>query len=303
MLYISYVNKFNDTYEVTDSVSGIVSRFTLEGLRKLPYDLLKDIRGYNNYRHMDVADSLRACPECVALEAVALRDKIFGRVADYKFDGLGYIFPILNAGCFELPEWTQCLCGAAFIHNRRVTKIVCNKNLKIINTLAFDARQELCEIELNDGLERICGGAFKNTRIKSITIPDSVKSLGELAFAQAEYLEEVKLPNSLQEIPRKCFAWCKRLKSVTFPDMCTSIGSGAFRGTKLEHIELPDGLLSIDEEAFCNCRMLNNVIVPESCTVIHSGAFANCDDLENLKLPKRFSKSLERITTKEDKVF
>ena len=59
----------------------------------------------------------------------------------------------------------------------------------------------------------------------SVTIPDSVTSIGDRAFECCENLREVKIPDSVVYIGRDAFDWCKNLekvkiKGVTFkPDM------------------------------------------------------------------------------------
>ena len=73
--------------------------------------------------------------------------------------------------------------------------------------------------------------AFRgNTIIASVTISDSVTSIGSSAFYGCTSLTSVTIPDSVTSIGEYAFAYCDSLTSVTIPDSVTSIGSYAFRG-------------------------------------------------------------------------
>ena len=94
----------------------------------------------------------------------------------------------------------------------------------------------------------------------SVTIPNSVTSIGPDAFGWCRGLTSVTIPNSVTSIGPDAFGWCRGLTSVTIPNSVTSIGSGAFGG----------------------CRGLTYVTIPNSVTSIGEGAFYICDDLKSI---------------------
>ena len=80
--------------------------------------------------------------------------------------------------------------------------------------------------------------AFINLhKLHSITIPDSVTSIGNHAFADCSSLSSITIPNSVTSIGSSAFSHCTNLKNITIPDSVTSINSYAFSGcTKLTNV-------------------------------------------------------------------
>ncbi|MBR1751891.1 MAG: leucine-rich repeat domain-containing protein, partial [Ruminococcus sp.] len=95
-------------------------------------------------------------------------------------------------------------------------------------------------------------GAFDwCTSLESITIPNSITSIGDRAFYQCTSLTSITIPNSVTSIGAYAFEYCTSLTSITIPNSVTSIGEYAFRGcTNLKSITIPDSVTSIGEYAF-----------------------------------------------------
>ena len=57
---------------------------------------------------------------------------------------------------------------------------------------------------------------FYDSNIESITIPDSVKSIGDYAFEWCENLESIEIPDSVKWIGKRVFSNCEKMKSLIF---------------------------------------------------------------------------------------
>ena len=122
--------------------------------------------------------------------------------------------------------------------------------------------------------------AFSGCSITSITIPDSVTSIGHCAFDGCRSLTSVTIPDSATSIGSYAFYGCEGLTSVTIPDSVTFVGSHAFNScTSLKSVILPDSVTFIGSYAFYDCMSLTSVTIPSNVTVIFDRAFLGCSKL------------------------
>jgi len=128
--------------------------------------------------------------------------------------------------------------------------------------------------------------AFIGINITSITIPNSVTSIGRYAFGKCTSLTRVTIPNGVTSIGLGAFRDCTSLPSITIPNSVTSIENIAFEGcTKLTSITIPNSVTSIGMGAFKDCTSLTSVTIPNSVTSIEMGAFSNCTKLTSVTIP------------------
>ena len=133
--------------------------------------------------------------------------------------------------------------------------------------------------------------------IRSVTIPQSVTSIGDSAFSFCIALTEVTIPQSVTSIGKDAFVGCEKLDSLTIDDAATSIGDWAFAQCYvLSKLSLGKKIKTIGDHAFFDCRILKNVTIPQSVTSIGPAAFARCYELTTLSLG-------ENIETIGDRAF
>ena len=148
--------------------------------------------------------------------------------------------------------------------------------------------------------------AFHNASLTSISIPSTVKTLGNGVFRYCntiksidlstietfgnsiffccEALTSVKLPETMYAIPPEMFSSCSNIKSFTFPKNISSIGYNAFSNTGLTSLTIPETISNIDYSAFSGCTSLTKVVI--MCNYIWGnsmgGIFANCNNINTI---------------------
>lgn len=115
----------------------------------------------------------------------------------------------------------------------------------------FDSRDSCNAIVVtaNDSLVHGC-----NTTI----IPNTVKSIGDYAFAGCSGLTSIVVPDSIAQIGEGAFKNCSSLARVEVKGAVESLGKHVFEGcTSLEYLSLPESLSSIYVNAFRYCSNID----------------------------------------------
>jgi hypothetical protein len=168
---------------------------------------------------------------------------------------------------------------------------------------------------------------------KSYTIPESVTSIGNMAFYDCGNLTSIVIPNSVTAIGDEAFCGCNRLTFVTIPNSVTAIGNRAFngcddltfiktepdspnwsnedgilfnsdktslirypKGKKGTSYTVPSSVTAIGDEAFYGCTNLTSIVIPNSVTAIGKAAFYGCTNLTPIAIHNS-------VTAIEDEVF
>ena len=126
-----------------------------------------------------------------------------------------------------------------------------------------------------------------NSKVKSVTIPKSVISIGYEAFYNCTALQSVTFENDsrLITIGSSAFYGCSSLKTITLPKGLTALPYNLFyRAYALENVFFEEGsrLTAIYSGAFSNCLKLKSFFVPASVTYIANDAFVYNPLLESL---------------------
>ena len=148
--------------------------------------------------------------------------------------------------------------------------------------------------------------------LTSITIPETIKTIGNYAFYNCVTLTEinynaieandlssnyvfhnagrdveelvVNIGVNVKRLPNYIFGsnlynYWGNITAINFAEgsACISIGNNAFTGlSSLQTITIPEGVTSIGSDAFRNCYSLTSITIPSSVTNINRNAFADC---------------------------
>ena len=117
-----------------------------------------------------------------------------------------------------------------------------------------------------------------NTEIKNVTIPNSIKYLGEGAFYGCTSLESV-VADGIVSVGSQAFGNCSKLANVSMNGNFELLDNSVFENcTSLETITLPN-ISYIPYNMFNGCTSLVTVNTP-NVTSVWYGAFSNCINLE-----------------------
>ncbi len=120
--------------------------------------------------------------------------------------------------------------------------------------------------------------------IISVSIGDSVTSIGDYAFRDCTNLTDVIISDNVRIIGKYAFYNCTNLTDVAIGDSVASIGGYTFENcTGLTSIIIPNSVTSIGASAFHNCTSLTNVTIGDSVTAcVNASTFSNCTDLASI---------------------
>lgn len=167
------------------------------------------------------------------------------------------------------------------------------------------------------GVKIICDEAFYGCgKLTSVTIPDSVTSIGSGAFSSCSNLTAVNITNieawlnidfppvvaddfpgvtvsmssSYMTNPlgyaKKLYLNGELVTELVIPDSITVIKDLAFYGCEcLTSVTIPDSVTSIGSSAFSGCSSLTSITIPDSVTSIGYSAFRNCSSLTSITIP------------------
>ena len=196
-----------------------------------------------------------------------------------------------------IPNSVKSIGGGAFLVCESLTSVTIPNSVTEIGVAAFASCKSLTSIVVEQGNVKYdsrdnCNAIIEtasNTLIsgcQNTTIPNSVTSIGSLAFANCYGLTSITIPNSVTSIGDYAFYYCSGLTSITIPNSVTSIGDKAFLGCiGLTSITIPNSVTSIGDSAFYCCAGLTSITIPNSVTRIGDGAFESCFDLTSITIP------------------
>ena len=237
-----------------------------------------------------------------------------------SIEGMAF-YECRNLTSVTIPNSVTSIGGKAFFGCIGLTSVTIGNSVTSIGYMAFNSCRSLTSVTIPSSVVSIRSGAFNycsnlsainvasgNTHYSSIdgvlynyvqdtliqypcaktsvTIPNSVTSIGDYAFNNCRNLTSITIPSNITSIGKEAFKDCRGLTSITIPTSVTSIGDHAFSNcTGLTSIDIPNSITSIVNWMFYGCTGLTSITIPNSVTSIGGSAFYGCTGLTSITLP------------------
>jgi hypothetical protein len=149
-----------------------------------------------------------------------------------------------------------------------------------------------------------------NKKMKEVVIPGKVKvegvtykvtSIGTKAFYKDTKIESLTIPNTVQSIENYAFYGCTNLKKVKIGKGLEDLGTSCFRKcTKLEEITLPKSLDEIGKYAFRDCKRLKKLTISATEVIdIEANAITGTSKKLVINVPNKFINKYRKRFTKK----
>ena len=212
-----------------------------------------------------------------------------------------------------IPNTVTSIGRYAFINCSKITSVSIPASVTSIGEFAFygcsgltkttyASLESLCSIEFGSGSANPigCGSYygtnnlyFGDTKITSVTFPESITSIGNYAFYGCK-LTSINF-GSVTSIGDYAF-YGNSCSTITIPNTVTHLGKGAFYYCRVQTVNIGSGLTTISENAFDNCSYMKTVNIANGVQTIEKNAFYFCQRLESLTIP-------ESVTSIGEKAF
>ena len=255
-----------------------------------------------------VQDTLILCPEAKTSVTIPNGVTSIGGSAFSDCSGLTSV---------TIPNSVTSIGDRAFAYCSGLTSVTIPTGVTFIGEYAFSGCSGLTSINVTSGnthyssIDGVLYNYVQDTLIlcpevkTSVSIPNSVTSIGGSAFSGCSSLTSVTIPNSVTSIGGSAFFVCSSLTSVTIPNSVTSIGYEAFEGcrglttlnfnaincqdfssnpfgTALTTVNIGDSVQRIPANFVSGCDVLTSITIPNSVTSIGNSAFEDCSSLTTL---------------------
>lgn len=230
----------------------------------------------------------------VSLSSVMIPDSV-EKIGNYAFSGNKKLKSIQMPSGVEIGKAAFNDCNGLADEN----------GFFIFNDVAYTYFGNDENVVVADGVKELSACLFKNKKIHSVKLPDSLLKIGASAFSGCSHLETVVIPEGIKEIGSEAFENCECLSEITIPDTVERMGDGVFIGCKGladengfvfknhalhaffgagREIIIPEGITEIANDVFNNTGILS-VKLPSTLRKLGS-AFTGCSLLTEISIPE-----------------
>ena len=177
-----------------------------------------------------------------------------------------------------------------------LTSITIPDQITEIGDYAFYGNPTLKTVNFHAGITRIGMGAFYETQLTRVNIPNPDCEIGNSCFSNSQ-VSSITLPQGMKKLGRHVFFYCTNLTSLTLPEGMEEIGLMCFASCNLTSVNLPSTMVKLDScslqdnpfnsinlknvkfigrQAFSQCTSLTSVTSNGMLEEIDGAAFTRC---------------------------
>lgn len=244
----------------------------------LSFAVTFDVEGlrYNILSQQDKTVEVAIIPKSISYPSYSTYKGAFNIPATVTFNNVTY--DVIGIGDHAFSE----------CHN--LEGVTLPSSIKHIGFGAF-SNSNIEELILPEGVETVGAAAFYNCyNLTELCFPSTVTSLGENMFYKCSSLKKVTiLSNNIESIPNYFLNTCVGITEFNIPTSVTSLGDGAFYMTsQLEVIDIPSGVTNIGAGCFQSSGV-TSLFIPDGVTEFKGYTFRGCKNLVSLHLPSNIS--------------
>ena len=207
---------------------------------------------------------------------------------------IGGIGPMKNSLFQQSAPWDK--------YRSSITTVKILNGVTSIDNSAFSNYENLERVVIPSSVTSIGAGAFRSCDSLAKIIVDANsasyssdaygvlfdKSKNTLVQAPGALTGTYSIPDSVTTINDYAFAYCDKLDQITIGNRVTSIGESAFYSCdNLISVTIGNNVTTIGEDAFSYCHSLTSIAIPASVTSIGSSVFYSCDSLTRIDVDKK----------------
>ncbi len=157
-----------------------------------------------------------------------------------------------------------------------LTSITIPDQITEIGDYAFYGNPTLKTVNFHAGITRIGMGAFYETLITRVNIPNPDCEIGNSCFSNSQ-VSSITLPQGMKKLGRHVFFYCTNLTSLTLPEGMEEIGMMCFGSCALTSVNLPSTMVKLD-----SCSLQDNPLTSinlKNVKYVGRQAFSQCTNL------------------------
>ena len=160
-----------------------------------------------------------------------------------------------------------------------LTSITIPDQITEIGDYAFYGNPTLKTVNFHAGITRIGMGAFYETLLTRVSIPNPDCEIGNSCFSNSQ-VSSISLPQGMKKLGRHVFFYCVNLTSISLPEGMEEIGMMCFGSCNLTSVNLPSTMVKLD-----SCSLQDNPFTSinlKNVKYVGRQAFSQCTNLTSI---------------------